>query len=195
MARTNMAVAVLVGAILLALLGFIPVFGAIIAGFAAGMIAGGGAGRGAVAGFLSGIIGGVILAIILVVAGSAVGAYYSIYSEILGGSIAIVAGILIIILSLGGAILAGIGGFVGGLVKEQKYGGLPKTDMSNVPGDKSSKMDDRAKTSNQDMVKMPAAPNAARMDATSDADESSSEGDRANRYANSYKTKKAGNNR
>ena len=81
------------------------------------------------------------------------------------------------------------------LMKEQKYGGLPKADMSNVPGDKSSKIDERAKTPNQDMVKMPAAPNAARMDAPGNTGESASEGDRASRYANSYKAKKSGNNR
>ena len=81
------------------------------------------------------------------------------------------------------------------LMKEQKYGGSSKANISNVSGDKSSKMDDMAKTPNQDMAKMPAAPNAARMDTPSNTGESAVEGDRANRYANSYKAKKAGNNR
>jgi len=107
--RGSLGLAVFVGFILMIILGWFPIIGPLIAGFVAGLIARG-AGRGALAGFLSGIIGGIIIGVILTIIGTAaLGA--------LGTFLGILAGLVVIILSLGGAILALIGGAIGGLIR------------------------------------------------------------------------------
>ena len=59
------------GFVVMMILGWIPIFGPLIAGFAAGLVAGGGAGRGAAAGFLAGILGGIIIGIVVTFLGVA----------------------------------------------------------------------------------------------------------------------------
>jgi len=67
--------AVIIGAIVMAILSSLPVWGPLIAGFIAGLIAGG-IGRGSLAGFLSGTIGGIIAVVVLAGVGGIFGAYW-----------------------------------------------------------------------------------------------------------------------
>ena len=92
----------LVGFIVMIILGWIPIFGPLIAGFAAGLVAGGGAGRGATAGFLAGILGGIIIGTVITFLGVA-------FLGPIGALLGIFAGFIAIVLSLGGAIIALIG--------------------------------------------------------------------------------------
>ena len=107
--KGSLIVAVLVGFILMIILGWIPLIGPFIAGLVAGYIAKGGLGRGALAGFLSGIVGGIILGVIVTVLSTAA-------LGPLGLLIGAFAGLAAIILSLGGAIIALLGGLVGGAI-------------------------------------------------------------------------------
>ncbi len=100
---------VLVGFVAMILLGSFPLLGPLVAGFLAGIITNQGGGKGALAGFLSGIAGGVIWAAILLITGSLFGP--------LGFFFGSLAGLVIIIASLGGALLATLGGFLGGALR------------------------------------------------------------------------------
>jgi len=74
-AKGSIRLGTFVGFLLLLLLGFIPILGAVIAGLVAGLIARG-VGRGAVAGFLAGIAGAVALIVLLSIGGAALGAFF-----------------------------------------------------------------------------------------------------------------------
>lgn len=106
----NFIVGVMVGFLLMIALFWLPVIGPLIAGFVAGVIAGGGPGRGGLAGFLSGITGAVLLTIIVTIIGTAFLGPFGVF-------IGFVAGVLLFVFFFGGAILALIGGAVGGLIR------------------------------------------------------------------------------
>ena len=105
----SIGLGVLAGFLLLTLLGFIPIIGALVAGLVAGLIARG-AGRGALAGFIAGILGSVVLTFLLTAFGGALGG-------ILGGLFGGLVGSIFILLTLGSAILCLIGGLIGGALR------------------------------------------------------------------------------
>lgn len=111
--KGSIGVGSVVGFLLLIILGWIPILGAIIAGLVAGLIARG-ALRGLAAGFISGIIGAVIIAILFSFIGGLI-------AGAIGSAIGFGVGGLLILLSVGGAILSGIGGLIGGLLRHREY--------------------------------------------------------------------------
>jgi hypothetical protein len=117
MAETgNIGLGILVGFILMAVIGWIPVVGALIAGIAAGAIAKGPA-RGLTAGFVSGIIGLVILWILFTFVGASVGGAMGAF---IGGILGIgISGVLAIV-GFGGIAFVTLGGLIGGSVKPRK---------------------------------------------------------------------------
>jgi hypothetical protein len=102
---------VMIGFFLLLILGWIPIIGALIAGIVAGAVARG-AGRGLVAGFISGIIGVGIIVILLT-------GVLSFLGGVIGGLIGISVGTVLILLSIGGAVVAMIGGLIGGALRRR----------------------------------------------------------------------------
>jgi hypothetical protein len=106
----SLGLAVFLGFVTMIVLGWIPVIGSFIAGLVAGLIARGGAGRGATAGFLSGIMGALIIAAVLMVLGTT-------FLGALGFLVGFGFSIVVILLSLGGAIIALIGGAIGGAIR------------------------------------------------------------------------------
>ena len=111
MATKNFWLAVIIGAIVMFLLFFIPVVGPLVGGFVAGLIAKGGTMNGAKAGFGAGIIGAVLAAIILFVGASILG---GIFHHALAGLL-IGAGIGVVLVAIGvyHAFLGLVGGAVG----------------------------------------------------------------------------------
>jgi uncharacterized membrane protein YeaQ/YmgE (transglycosylase-associated protein family) len=107
----SIGLGVLAGFLLLTLLGFIPIIGALVAGLVAGLIARG-ACRGALAGFIAGILGSVVLTFLLTAFGGALGG-------ILGGLFGGLIGSTVILLTLGSAILCLIGGLIGGALRRE----------------------------------------------------------------------------
>jgi hypothetical protein len=106
----SLGLAVFLGFITMIVLGWIPVIGSFIAGLVAGLIARGGAGRGATAGFLTGILGALIIGAVLMFLGTA-------FLGGLGFLVGFGLNILVILLSLVGAIIALIGGAIGGALR------------------------------------------------------------------------------
>tara|TARA_B100000315_G_C14417395_1_gene513871 strand:- start:45 stop:506 length:462 start_codon:yes stop_codon:yes gene_type:complete len=113
----SIALGVLAGAILLVIIGWIPLIGGLIAGFVAGAVARG-AGRGFIAGLLAGSIGAIILAVVLTSMVSLVGELLGLAT--LGGLLDAGAGAIIAVLSVGGAIVCAIGGLIGGTLRGRK---------------------------------------------------------------------------
>ena len=106
----SLGLAVLLGFLTMIVLGWIPVIGSFIAGLVAGLIVRGGAGRGATAGFLTGILGALIIAAVLMVLGTAsLGG--------LGFLVGFGLSVVVVLLSLVGAIIALIGGAIGGALR------------------------------------------------------------------------------
>ena len=91
-------------------LGWIPIIGSFFAGLVAGLIARGGPGRGALAGFLTGIIGALLIAAVLMLLGTA-------FLGALGFLVGLGLSIIVVLLSLFGAIIAVIGGTIGGAIR------------------------------------------------------------------------------
>jgi hypothetical protein len=111
MATKNFWLAVMVGAIVIFLLSFLPLVGPLIGGFVAGLIARGGAWKGAKAGFAAGIIGAVLAAVILIMGISVLG---GIFDRTLAGILAWAGlGIIIVAIGLYHALLGLVGGAVG----------------------------------------------------------------------------------
>ena len=109
--------AVFVGAIAMALLGYIPVIGYILAGFLAGIIVKD-AGGGALAGFLSGTIQGVIATVFFTAMDGVWGAVFGYPPGALPSVILRAAsGGIIIIAMLYCGILGLVGGAIGGALK------------------------------------------------------------------------------
>ena len=111
MGKQNFLLAVIVGAIVMFLLSFLPVVGPLIGGFVAGLIVRGGPWNGAKAGFASGIIGAVLAALVLLFGVSILG---GIFHHAMAG-ILIGAGIGIVLIAVGVyyALLGLVGGAVG----------------------------------------------------------------------------------
>jgi len=112
--KGSIGLGIVAGFLLLILLGYIPIFGALMAGFVAGLITRG-AGRGAAAGLIAGIGGAVILSIILLVAGATI---VSLLGQaglavLLKGS----TGGIITLLALGNAVVCLVGGLIGGALR------------------------------------------------------------------------------
>jgi len=114
----NLFLAILVGFCLHLLLGFVPIIGDFVAGLIAGYIARG-AGRGAVAGFFSGMLGGILLAIILsVLLGQVPLVFRGIEPFI--GLLQFGIAIILVAMSLKGAVIGLLGGLAGGIVSEYR---------------------------------------------------------------------------
>ena len=96
------------------LLGYIAIFGALIAGFVAGLITRG-PGRGAAAGLIAGIGGAVVLSIMLSIAGTTLVSLLGQagMSVLLKGSV----GGVITLLALGNAVVCLVGGLIGGALR------------------------------------------------------------------------------
>ncbi len=109
----SMGTAIVVGFILMAIIGWVPIFGALIAGVVCGLIARG-AKRGLVAGFVAGVVGLIILSILFALFGAAIGgASGAIFGSLAGFGTATILGIL----GLSGIILISIGGLIGGALR------------------------------------------------------------------------------
>ena len=106
----SLGFAVFLGFVTMIVLGWIPIIGSFVAGLVSGLIARGGAGRGATAGFITGILGALIIAVVLMVLGTA-------FLGGLGFLVGFGLSIVVILLSLVGAIVALIGGAVGGEIR------------------------------------------------------------------------------
>lgn len=102
---------VVVGFFLLLIIGWIPIIGALISGIAAGATARG-ALRGMATGFIAGIIGAIAIGILLTTVGTSIGG-------IIGGIIGMGIGTVLLLLSIGGAILSMMGGFIGGALRSR----------------------------------------------------------------------------
>ena len=102
--------AVIIGFILMVVLGFVPVIGALVAGLVAGLIAGGGIWNGGKAGFFAGLLGAIIMSVIVILGGTFL---LGIFGFISGLGISLV----LIILALYHAVLGFIGGCAGGLLR------------------------------------------------------------------------------
>jgi len=115
--RGSIGLGVLAGFLLLTLLGFIPIVGALIAGLVAGLVARG-AGRGALAGFIAGILGSVVLTFLLTAFGGALGGILGgLFGGLVGGIFGGLIGSIFILLTLGSAIVCLIGGLIGGALR------------------------------------------------------------------------------
>jgi hypothetical protein len=111
MATRNFWLAIIVGAIVMVLLSFLPLVGPLIGGFVAGLIARGGVWNGAKAGFGSGIIGAVLAAVILIIGISVLGGIFDrTLAEILGWA---GTGLILVAIGLYYALLGLVGGAVG----------------------------------------------------------------------------------
>jgi hypothetical protein len=106
----SLGLAVFLGFLTMIVLGWIPIIGSFIAGLVAGLIARGGVGRGATARFLTGISGALIIAVMLMVLGTA-------FLGGLGFLVGFGLSIVVILLSLVGAILALMGGAISGAIR------------------------------------------------------------------------------
>ncbi len=116
MAETgNLGLGVVAGFLLMAVIGWIPIIGALIAGIVAGAIARG-AGRGLLAGFLSGVIGLIILAVFFSILGAAAGGAFGTMIAAIG----IGASVFLGIIEIGGIILVTIGGLIGGALRSRE---------------------------------------------------------------------------
>lgn len=112
----SMSLGVFIGFILMVIIGWIPVLGALVAGIIAGAIARG-PGRGIATGFFAGILGLIILAIFFFGFGSTnTGTLGTQISSVVGLSIHT----LLVVLSVGGIILITIGGLIGGALAPQE---------------------------------------------------------------------------
>ncbi|MGB2783596.1 MAG: DUF5518 domain-containing protein [Atribacterota bacterium] len=110
---------VLVGIIAMAFLGFIPLFGPLLAGFIAGLIVRE-TGKGALAGFLSGSFGGILALFILPSLGGLVGTVSGgLLGGALGGMFGAILGGGIFISTLYFGLLGLVGGALGGLVRSR----------------------------------------------------------------------------
>ncbi len=111
--------AVMVGAILMAVLGEIPIVGPMIAGFVAGVMVGG-IGRGALAGFLSGTFLAVLATIILATSGVFIGGLaMGPTGAAAGGLAGVVMGAGFFIAELYFGILGLVGGIIGGALRKR----------------------------------------------------------------------------
>ena len=109
----SLGLGVIVGIILIVIIGWVPILGALIAGMVAGAIARGPA-RGLVAGFVAGLIGLLALAFLFTYSG---GAVWTIFKNVLlGFNISIT----LAVLEASGLILISLGGIVGGALMPQK---------------------------------------------------------------------------
>jgi len=112
-------VAVIIGALLMALMARIPFFGPIGAGFIAGLIAGG-AGRGLVAGLLSGTIGTILATLAVTGAGAWLGGLmFGAPGALAGGAVAVVLAGGFLVLGAYFGLLGLVGGFFGGLISRR----------------------------------------------------------------------------
>jgi len=100
--------------VLLIVIGWIPIIGALIAGFVAGVIARG-AGRGATAGFIGGIAGGIIAVLVLGAVGTLLGGVIGL--GFLGGIIGAGVGGALLLLGIGNTVVCIIGGAIGGAIR------------------------------------------------------------------------------
>lgn len=126
----NIGLGVFIGFLLMVLIGWIPIIGALIAGAIAGSIAKG-AGRGLITGFLSGTIGLIILAIILGMVGGLAGSTLGSASAAVGAGIGIGVSSILFIVEIGDIIVVTIGGLIGGALHPQEIiAELQKEDRS-----------------------------------------------------------------
>jgi hypothetical protein len=109
MAKGNFWLGVIVGFIVMIVLSFLPVIGALLGGFVAGIIARGGWWNGAKAGFVAGIFGAIVLGIILIVGSTLFLGVVGFFGG-LGVTVALIA------IALYSAILGLVGGAIGGLI-------------------------------------------------------------------------------
>jgi len=115
----SIGLGIIAGFLLLTLLGFIPIVGALIAGLVAGLIARG-AGRGAFAGFIAGILGSVVLTFLLTTFGGALGGILGgLFGGLVGGIFGGLIGSIFILLTLASAIICLIGGLIGGALRRR----------------------------------------------------------------------------
>ncbi len=121
--RGSLGLGVVAGFLLMAIIGWIPIIGALIAGIIAGAIARG-AGRGLIAGFLSGVIGLIILALVFSLFGVAIG---GVLGAIISGAIGIGISTILLVIEIGGIILVTIGGLIGGALRSREI------ESSNIP--------------------------------------------------------------
>ena len=121
----SIIVGTVAGAVVLVLLGWLPVLGALIAGIVAGHLAKGWL-RGAFAGLLAGILGFFVLEFVLTgIGGALAGSIGALGGGVLGGIIGI--------LEIGNVPLAAIGGLIGGILTSRtpsKCGCRAKTNLS-----------------------------------------------------------------
>jgi hypothetical protein len=138
----NMGLGIFVGFILMAVIGWVPIIGALIAGIVAGAIARG-ATRGLAAGFIAGIVGLVIIAILLAVAGATIaGPLGAMFGSIIGlGTSSLIA-----VLGFSGIVLVTIGGLVGGALRPQSSFEV-KTQTTTVVSENKKKEEDETTAS------------------------------------------------
>ena len=110
---------IIVGIIAMSFLGFIPLFGPLLAGFIVGLIVKE-PGRGALAGFLSGSVGGILALLILPGLGGLIGTVSGgLFGGLLGGMFGAILGGGIFISTLYFGLLGLVGGALGGLIKSR----------------------------------------------------------------------------
>jgi uncharacterized membrane protein len=131
----SIIVGMFVGAILLGVLGWIPILGGLIAGIAAGALAKGAA-RGLVAGLLAGIIGFIILSFLLTAIGGAAGGGVG---AAIGAAIGLGVSALLGLLEIGNIVLAMIGGLIGGAIS-------PRVEIQSTAGPEKQEENDALKT-------------------------------------------------
>ncbi|MDE1824844.1 MAG: hypothetical protein KGH61_04150 [Candidatus Micrarchaeota archaeon] len=112
----SIGLAIVIGFILMTLIGWIPIIGALIAGIITGVIARG-AGRGLAAGLLSGVIGLILLAILISILGAALGGSTG---ALIGGALGVGLGGILGLIYIGGIILVTIGGLIGGAISPRE---------------------------------------------------------------------------
>jgi len=112
----SMGLGIIVGFILMGVIGWIPIIGALIAGVIAGAITRG-AGRGLLTGFIAGIIGILLLEALITTIGGALGGGLG---AAIGGVIGIGVGTILGLLAIGDIFLITIGGLIGGALRPRE---------------------------------------------------------------------------
>ena len=124
MAKTgNMGLGIIIGFILMGIIGWIPIIGALIAGIIAGVIARG-AGRGLLTGFIAGIIGILFLGVLITVIGGALGGGIG---AAIGGIVGVGVGTVLGLLAIVDIFVVTVGGLIGGALSPRE-----KNNKNNV---------------------------------------------------------------